>query len=173
MLGAGHDLLNSAHSQEGISYKLAPAIGPCHLHLYGLIHVLLQLLIFNTLERSSGWRAEMRRSVLEGKTGRTGLQRVRYSQELILWAQFLYLLISRKALHGDICSSWLAETCKKKKKVLDCMYFPFTRIPYILAFPLASLEQFLRALWYAVSWAIVLILPHIKFDSQLSSCAFF
>ena len=116
MLGAGHDLLNRSHSQEGISYKLAPATGPCHLHLYGLIHVLLQLLIFNTPERSSGWRAEMRNSVLEGKTGRTGLQIVRYSQEPILWAQFLYLLISRKALHGDICSSWLAKTCKKKKK---------------------------------------------------------
>ena len=116
MLGAGHDLLNRSHSQEGISYKLAPATGPCHLHLYGLIHVLLQLLIFNTPERSSGWRAEMRNSVLEGKTGRTGLQIVRYSQEPILWAQFLYLLISRKALHGDICSSWLAKTWKKKKK---------------------------------------------------------
>ena len=118
MLGAGHDSLNSSHSQEGISYTLAPAIGRCHLHLYGLIHVLLQLLIFNTPERSSGGREEMRNSVLEGKTGRTGLQIVRYSQEPILWAQFLYLLISRKALHGDICSSWLAKTCKKKKKCL-------------------------------------------------------
>ena len=32
------------------------------------------------------------------KPGRTGLQIVRYSQELIFWAQFLYLLVSRKAL---------------------------------------------------------------------------
>ena len=39
----------------------------------------------------------MRHSVLGGKTGRTGLQVVRYFQEQILCVQFLYLLISRKA----------------------------------------------------------------------------
>ena len=32
------------------------------------------------------------------KPGKTGLQIVRYSQELVLWAQLLCLLISRKAL---------------------------------------------------------------------------
>ena len=32
-----------------------------------------------------------------GKTGRTGLQMVRYFQELISRAQFMYLFISRKA----------------------------------------------------------------------------
>ena len=36
----------------------------------------------------------------EGRTGRTGLQILRYSQELILWAKFLYLLISWKALRS-------------------------------------------------------------------------
>ena len=36
------------------------------------------------------------------KTGRTSLQIVRYFQELILWAQFLYLLISRKALKSFV-----------------------------------------------------------------------
>ena len=39
----------------------------------------------------------------------------RYFQELILWAQFLYLLIFRKPLkipHGDVYSSWLAENFK-------------------------------------------------------------
>ena len=41
-------------------------------------------------EWSSGWRAETRCSAL-GKTGRTSFQVVRYSQDLILWAQFLYL----------------------------------------------------------------------------------
>ena len=32
-----------------------------------------------------------------------------------------------------------------KKKVLDCMYSPFTKITCILSFPPTSLEQFLRA----------------------------
>ena len=41
--------------------------------------------------RSSGWRAEMRDLAL-WETGRTGLQIVRYSQEPILWAQFLHFL---------------------------------------------------------------------------------
>ena len=34
-------------------------------------------------------------------------------------------------------------------------------------------EQFLRAIWESVSQAIVLILLKIKFNSQLSCCAFF
>ena len=33
--------------------------------------------------------------------------------------------------------------------------------------PTTSLEQFLRAIWAAVSWAAVLILSQIKFNSQL------
>ena len=37
----------------------------------------------------------------------------------------------------------------------------------------ASLEQFLTAIWDAVSQAIVLILPQIKVNSQVSHCAFF
>ena len=49
-----------------------------------------ELLIFNTLERSSGWRVEMRHSVLsQGRgwgagSGRTGLGIIRYFQEPIL-----------------------------------------------------------------------------------------
>ena len=41
--------------------------------------------------------------------------------------------------------------------------------------PASSLEQFLRAIWQlpAVSRTIVLILPPIKLNSQLSRCAFF
>ena len=53
------------------------------------------------------------------------------------------------------------------------MYSPFTKITYILTFLPPSLEQFLRAFWNAVSWAIVLILPQIKLDSQLSRSAIF
>ena len=40
-------------------------------------------------------------------------------------------------------------------------------------FPTAALEQSLRAIWDAASWAAVLILPPIKLHSQLSSCTFF
>ena len=53
-----------------VSYKLALAMGTCQLPLQGLSHVLLQLLTFNTPERSSRWREEMRHSVLEwGENG--------------------------------------------------------------------------------------------------------
>ena len=36
-----------------------------------------------------------------------------------------------------------------------------------------ALEQSLRAIWGVASWAAILILPQIKLNSQLSSCAFF
>ena len=39
--------------------------------------------------------------------------------------------------------------------------------------PTAALEQSLRAIWAAASWAAVLILPQIKLNSQLSSCTSF
>ena len=47
------------------------------------------------------------------KTGKIGLQMVKYFQEPVLWAQFLYLLIFRKALTSfmvTIVTSWLAES---------------------------------------------------------------
>ena len=126
--------------------------------------------------------SEMKHCVL-GETGRAVLQTVKYLQEPILWIQPLYLLISRKALktiHGDICFSRLAitfmrlaETCKKKKNVLDCMYSLFTKITYILTFPSVPLEQYRRAILNVVSLAIVLILPQVKLNLQLSFCATF
>ena len=48
------------------------------------------------------------------------------------------------------------------------MYSPFTKISYILSVPPASLEQFLRAIWGAVSQTTVFILPQIKLNSQNS-----
>ena len=39
--------------------------------------------------------------------------------------------------------------------------------------PTATLEQCLRAIWDAASWASVLILPQIKLNTELSSCASF
>ena len=72
--------------------------------------------------------------------------------------------------------SWLAENfCQKKQKMclIACtspspkshIYWPYAPSP--------TLEQFLRAIWEAVSQAIVLILFQIKLNSQLSYCAFF
>ena len=59
--------------------------------------MLLQLLTFNTPWRSEG-REKKWGTLCSRKTAKTSLQIVRYTQELILWAQFLYLLISRKVL---------------------------------------------------------------------------
>ena len=59
--------------------------------------MLLQLPTFNPPWRSEG-REKKWGTLCSRKTARTGLQIVRYTQELILWAQFLYLLISRKVL---------------------------------------------------------------------------
>ena len=78
-----------------------------------------------------------------------------YFQELVLWTQFLYLLISRKAqkyfmvfsfiLH---CCSWpqvtfmrLAETCCKNM-CFSCMYSPITKITYILTSPVPYWSSF-------------------------------
>ena len=50
---------------------------------------------------------------------------------------------------------------------------PTSPKPYMLTFPTAALEQSLRAIWDAASWAAVLVLPQIKLNSQLSSSTFF
>ena len=111
--------------------QLALASGTCHPPLPGLNHVLLQLLTSNTPWRSPEWRAETRHSVFwENWQGRSSN---RYSWELILWAQFLYLLISRKALKSFMCNNcflWLEEVSQDqqkfstKKYVLDCKCTP-------------------------------------------------
>ena len=82
-----------------------------HLPLQGLNHVLLQLLTFNTPWKESRVESRNEAFCAWGKTGRTGLQ-IDIFKEPILWAQFLYLLISKitKILHVDDCSLWLAES---------------------------------------------------------------
>ena len=72
--------------------------GPCHLPLQGLNCELLQLLTFNNTQKEFRLRIKNEALCALGKTGRIGLQMVRYFQELILWAQILYLFISRKVL---------------------------------------------------------------------------
>ena len=85
-------------------------------------------------------------------------------------SSILCVLVSRKTLKSF---SVLTAPCDQQKTsaknyVLDCMYSPFTKITHILTFSPASLEQFLRAISDAVSWAAVLILPQIKLNLHLS-----
>ena len=114
------------------------------------------------------------------------LQIIRCSQEPIVWAQSLYLPISRKALKSfmvtlllvtrkgfmrlietfwKICA-WLHVLPLHKKSHL--YWPPSTRPPTT-----TSLKQFFRVIWGAVSQAAILILPQIKFNLQLSHCAMF
>ena len=89
--------LNIDWLNKYVSHKRALVAVACHLSLQGLNYVPLQLLTSNTPWRNS--RLESRNEAL----GTLGTLQDRsldgqYSQELILWAQFLYILISRKAL---------------------------------------------------------------------------
>ena len=85
-----------------VNSRLALAMGTRYLPLQGLNHVLLQLLILNTPWKELRVEKQKWGTLCSerggGETGRTGLQIVRYFQEPILWTQFLYLLIFRKAL---------------------------------------------------------------------------
>ena len=107
------------------------------------------------------------------KTGRTRLQKVSNFQEPILRTQlFFYLLISRKAWKSFMvmttsCDSrkpswhW-QKTSTKNRHMITCIApSPKSHISLCV-----SLEQLLRAIWCAVSWAAVLILPprHLTFN---------
>ena len=103
-----------------------------------------------------------------------------YFQELILWAQFLYLLISRKALKSSwwclflMTSSNLHETSRNLLQKI-CVWLHevlFTKITYIQTFPLppwSGFSDYLRCclLGYSLHFA------PIKLNLQLSHCAFF
>jgi len=116
--------------------------------------------------RSSGWRPGMRHSVLwENWQNRSS---ARSSQELILWARFLYLLLSRKALKHFWW--WLfLMTGRNLQKICAWLYvFPLHQNHIYTDSTPTSLEQFLRAIWGAISQAIVFTLPPIKYNSKLS-----
>ena len=151
-----------------VSYNLALAMGTCHLPLQWLNHVLLQLLTFNT--PSKEFRVESRNEALcaLGKTGRTGLQMVRYFQELSsCFSSYL-----RKALKSFMEMTALCESQKTcKKYVLDCTYSS-TKIRTVLTSPHPP-PLWSRTSQNAVSWFIVLILIQIKFNSKFSHCALF
>ena len=131
-------------------------------------------------EESSGWRAARRNSVL-WRTVRTDFQIVRYLGEPILWAQFLYLLTSRKAtkiLHSNDCFPWLAEIFRrlvesfwKNMGLIACTLPSSKSHKYCLSPHLfgAASQCYLSA----VSSAIIFILPPIKLNLQLSCCSFF
>lgn len=72
---------------------MALATSTCHLPQQELNHELLQLLTFNTASKE--YRVEIRNETLcaLGKAGRTGLRLVRYFQEIILRAQFLWTIV--------------------------------------------------------------------------------
>ena len=74
-----------------VNYKMALAVGACHLLHKDEIMCCKQL---------SCWPSTLPEGVQGGGVGPGGtdLQIVRYSQKLILWAQSLYFLISRKEL---------------------------------------------------------------------------
>ena len=105
--------------------------GTCHLPPRGWDPEPLQLPTLHPPERSSGWE-QVWGALCSGKTGRTGLQTVRYFQESILWAQFLHLLVSGKALSPPwwrllvLTSSNVHKTSSHdlEKSGLGCMYLP-------------------------------------------------
>ena len=106
------------------------------------------------------------------KTGRTRLQKVSNFQEPILRTQlFFYLLISRKAWTSFMvmtasCDSkkpsrhWQKTSTKNRHMVTYTLPSPKSRISLC-----AFLEQLLRAIWCAVSWATVLFLPPQKLST--------
>ena len=159
-------------------YSVSTTNGTCHLPLQELKPVLLQLLNFNTPLKGVQGEEQKWGILCLGKNWQDRSSD-RYFQELILWAQFLYLPVSRKALTSFTVMTVphdqqkLLKTSRnlQEKYVPNCMYSPFSKISYILTLPPASFEQFLKAIWRAVSWVAVLILPQMKLNAQLSYCA--
>ena len=138
----------------------------CHWHcqppLQGLNHVLLQLLIFKTPWNK--FRVE--------RTGKIGLQIIRYFQEPIFWAHSYISSIykSTKTLHSDDCSLWLAVILCKKYVWLLVLPFHQSYI-YTDLLPrlfVAFSQSYLKSCLQSYS-------PHFgppkRFNSQLSCCA--
>lgn len=155
--------------------------GTCHLPLQRLNLELPQLLTLSTPWKEL--RVEIRSKTLcaLGKTGRTGLQIVGYFQGKILWAQFLHLLISRKALKSflvisaPMASSNLHETssnllwnaCLTACTPLHPSHLFADLSPYFFGASFSELSEMLPP-----GRPTALILPQEKLNLQLSFCVF-
>ena len=97
-----------------------------------------------------------------------------YFLEPILSAQFLYLLISRKALTFFMVRNSPRDQQKASaKKICAWLHgLPLHQNYIYTDLPPTFLEQFLWAIWNTISWAIVLILPQVKLHLQLLHCAY-
>ena len=133
--------------------------------------VLLQLLTFNT---SWGVQGGVRHSVLQGIWWDRSLD-----SWMVLGTYFIisilaspHILRSIKSLHGDIRPSSLTKN-PFVNWVLHGIELPLHQNFVYWLSSTAALEQSLRAIWDAVSWAAVLVLPQIKWNSQLLSCTSF
>ena len=152
-------------------------MGTCHLPLWALNHVLLQLLTFNAPWNEFRVREQKWGALCSGKNWQNRFSDSQLFQESTLWAQFLYLPIYKKHWNPSGWQLFLVTARKllpkKKKKIAWLHVFPFTKITNILTFPIKSLEQFLRATWVLSCGDCHLILPKIKLNSRFSHCAFF
>ena len=120
-----------------VNWKLAFAIGTCHLPLQGLNHMLLQLLIFNKPWKE--FRMEGRNEALcpLGKIGRTGLQ-IDIFMNWFYESIFLksHIQKNNKILHD--CSSWTAEIWKNKCLIACTPSSPNSHICWHFPVPLWS-----------------------------------
>ena len=85
-----------------VNHKWTLSKGARHLPVWRLNPALRQLLTFNTPGREF---REENEALCSRETGGTGLQIVRYFQELVSRSQFLHLLMSRKALNPFLMTS--------------------------------------------------------------------
>ena len=104
--------------------------------------------------RIEGWKKKWG-TLCSRKTARTGLQIVRYTQELILWAQVLYLLISRKVLKffmvQIVSHDWqkLHKTSRKSKINVCLIAYQnhiYTNLPPYLFGTVSQVSQLSEAL---------------------------
>ena len=101
----------------------------------------------------------------------------RYFQGKILWAQFLHRLVSRKARKAQKSFLVMSASHDRKRQpsikcVLGCMYLHFHQNHIFTDLSPYLFGEVFQSFWNAASWAMVLILSQIKFNSQLSYCAF-
>ena len=137
-----------------VDHKLAPAVGACHPSTSTRITSCAVAAAAPPIPMKE-LRMESRNEAFCGKTGRTGLQIVRCSQELFLWAQFLYLIISRKALKSFTVTTVYQQKLSTKNWAWLHVLPLFQNRVYTVPPPHLS-EQFLRAIWACISQAAVL-----------------